>query len=256
MSGEEQAFEKLSRIGLTSAEVKVYLVLLKSRAEMDAREVSRDSGVPYSKVHTVLEKLASKSLISVRRGRPAAYMIKMPSEGLSEYRRLVTREVEEKFEEVEAALESFQAAADAEKPDIWIIKNPEEISRRVHSTISGAVREVDVALPFVPPWASDAFLPAFLRLKAEKVSTKILLSSDAGGDRLRSISEISDLRVRDRMFGGGIIVDESEAILFIGSDGASPVVAIWSNHAGLVQIAKTYFENLWESSVAYTEWRN
>ena len=56
------------------------------------------------------------------------------------------------------------------------------------------------------------------------------------------------VRARDRMFGGGIIVDGNEAILFIASEGSNPSVAIWSNHVGLVQIAKTYFDNLWASS--------
>ncbi|MDI9644707.1 MAG: helix-turn-helix domain-containing protein [Candidatus Verstraetearchaeota archaeon] len=254
-SGEGLALEKLTEVGLTEAEAHVYLALLKRRAEMGAREVSEASGIPYSKVYTVLEKLASKSLISVRRGRPTSYIVRMPSEALNEYRRLVVREVEEKFREVEAALETFQAETAAEKPDIWIIKSPEEIVRRARLTVSGAVNEVDVALPFVPNWAVEVFLPAFLRLKANNILTKVLLSSGAGEEKLGSISEMSDLRVRDKMFGGGVIADESEAILFIASEGATPIIAIWSNHAGLVQIAKTYFDNLWNSSVPYAQWR-
>jgi len=48
------------------------------------------------------------------------------------------------------------------------------------------------------------------------------------------------------MFGGGIIVDGKEAILFMGED--KPTLVIWSNHLGLVQFAKDYFQHLWNSS--------
>jgi hypothetical protein len=48
------------------------------------------------------------------------------------------------------------------------------------------------------------------------------------------------------MFGGGVIVDGKEAILFLGEE--KPTLVIWSNHVGLVQFAKDYFEHLWDSS--------
>ena len=57
---------------------------------------------------------------------------------------------------------------------------------------------------------------------------------------------VAEVRVRDQMFGGGIIVDGKEAILFMGED--KPTLVIWSNHLGLVQFAKDYFQHLWDSS--------
>jgi len=54
------------------------------------------------------------------------------------------------------------------------------------------------------------------------------------------------LRVRNNMFGGGVIVDGKEAMLFLGEE--KPSLVIWSNHAGLVRFAKEYFQFLWESS--------
>jgi hypothetical protein len=48
------------------------------------------------------------------------------------------------------------------------------------------------------------------------------------------------------MFGGGIIIDGKEAMLFLGED--KPSLVIWSNHVGLVQFARDYFQFLWDSS--------
>jgi sugar-specific transcriptional regulator TrmB len=62
----------------------------------------------------------------------------------------------------------------------------------------------------------------------------------------KELDKVAEVRVRDQMFGGGIIVDGKEAILFLGED--KPTLVIWSNHLGLVQFAKDYFQHLWNSS--------
>ncbi|MGC9345496.1 MAG: hypothetical protein ACP5ER_01715 [Candidatus Bathyarchaeales archaeon] len=64
--------------------------------------------------------------------------------------------------------------------------------------------------------------------------------------KIEGLAYISDLRVRDQMFGGGIIVDGKEAILFLGEE--KPSLVIWSNHVGLVRFARDYFQFLWDSS--------
>jgi hypothetical protein len=55
--------EELSSLGLTSGEARVYLSLLK-RGSSKAGSIVRDSGVSYSKVYDVLERLGSKGLVS------------------------------------------------------------------------------------------------------------------------------------------------------------------------------------------------
>ncbi len=63
---------------------------------------------------------------------------------------------------------------------------------------------------------------------------------------LRKVSGISELKFRDHMFGGGVIADGKEAMLFLGED--KPSLVIWSNHVGLVGFAREYFQFLWDSS--------
>ena len=64
---------------------------------------------------------------------------------------------------------------------------------------------------------------------------------------LKKFPCVSELRVRDHMFGGGVIADSKEAMLFLGED--KPSLVIWSNHVGLVGFAREYFQFLWDSSV-------
>ena len=75
----------LRGIGLTDTEAEVYLALLDGEA--DAKAASESSGVPYSKVHTVLSRLMKKSLIIERGGRPAVYAAKKVQDGIRDYKR-------------------------------------------------------------------------------------------------------------------------------------------------------------------------
>ena len=63
---------------------------------------------------------------------------------------------------------------------------------------------------------------------------------------IKKFSGLGELRIRDHMFGGGIIADGKEAMLFLGED--KPSLVIWSNHVGLVGFAREYFQFLWDSS--------
>jgi sugar-specific transcriptional regulator TrmB len=237
---------RLMEIGLTSTEARVYVTLL--RGETDAKRLSERSRVPYSKIHTVLSKLVSKSLVVDCGGRPSVYATKRPSEGLLDYKRAVVADLEVKLKGAEEVLADLEAERDSEKSDIWIIKNQEDILRRTYETLNSAEREVKLALPVAPDGVVAALTPVLMRLKSEKISMRLLLTHDFPESELKRFSELANVKLRDKMFGGGIIVDNDEALLFIGSSGGVVNLAIWSNHAGLVQVARTYFDYLWEGS--------
>jgi len=243
---KDSTLVRLMEIGLTRTEAKVYVALLKGEA--DAKGLSERSGVPYSKIHTVLSRLIRKSLVEDRGGRPSVYATKKPSEGLLDYKRSVVADLETRLKGAEEALADLEMARDSEKSDIWIIKNQEDILRRAYETLNNAEKEVKLALPVAPDWAVAALTPVLMRLKSEKISLRLLLTHDFPAEELKKLSDLANVKLRDKMFGGGIIVDNDEALLFIGSTGAAVNLAIWSNHAGLVQVAKTYFDYLWEGS--------
>lgn len=243
---EDSTMKKLMEIGLTSTEARVYIALLKG--ETNAKGLSERSVVPYSKIHTVLSRLISKSLVVDRGGRPSVYATKRTSEGLVDYKHAMVADLEAKLKGAEGALADLEAERDSEKSDIWIIKNQEDILRRTYETLNSAQREVQLALPVAPVGVVGVLTPVLMRLKSEKISVKLLLTHDFPANELKRLSDLANVKLRDKMFGGGIIVDNDKALLFIGSSGGGVDVAIWSNHAGLVQVARTYFDYLWEGS--------
>jgi ABC-2 type transport system permease protein len=66
---------------------------------------------------------------------------------------------------------------------------------------------------------------------------------------IKRFGGLGETRIRDHMFGGGIIADGKEAMLFLGED--KPTLVIWSNHIGLVGFAREYFQFLWDSSASF-----
>jgi sugar-specific transcriptional regulator TrmB len=243
---EDPALEVLRSLGLTHAEAKLYVALLKGSS--DAKSLSRSSGVPYTKIHTVLSRLMARSLIVEKGGRPAIYEAKKVAQGLAEFKLQAEDDFESKLKEAEEALTRIAAAGETEKPDIWIIRSQEEILGKAYQTIGGAKNEVKLTLPVAPDWVISALLPVLKRLRAEEVSLKLLLARNLLEGELSKARDLAEIRVRDKMFGGGAIVDDKEALLFIGSEDLAISPAIWSNSAGLVRIARTYFDYLWESS--------
>jgi sugar-specific transcriptional regulator TrmB len=68
----ESVVEKLQRIGLTEYEAKAYLALLNTHLST-ATKVSEKSGVPRTKIYTVLEALKQKGWVRVYSGVPLLF---------------------------------------------------------------------------------------------------------------------------------------------------------------------------------------
>lgn len=243
---EDEILKVLRDCGLTETESKVYLALL--RGGGDAKEISRRSGVPYTKVHTVLSSLIKKGLITMAGGRPATYSAKGVSDGIGEYRAFLKKNLEEVTEKAEKMLMALQI--EPEKSDIWIIRKNDDILRRSYQMLEGSKKEVKIALPITPKWLVERLLPAFMRLRGEGVEISMLVTSSTALEGIQALSRFSTVRMRDRMFGGGLIVDGREAMLFIGKSEGSMDTAIWANHMGLIQLANAYFDFLWAGSEA------
>jgi sugar-specific transcriptional regulator TrmB len=201
--------------------------------------------VPYSKIHTLLRKLEEKDLAKEKRGRPTLYEAVEPRVALEKYQKRLAEDLAKRVVQAEQALQEVAMVEETEKPDIWIIKGQEEILRKAYEALNGAKEGVKLALPVVPELALAVFLPIMTRLNAEKVSLKLLLPRGVGDEVLGRLGELAEIGLRDRMFGGGLIVDDREALLVIGSEGTSLNLAIWSSHSGLVDLAKAYFDYLW-----------
>jgi sugar-specific transcriptional regulator TrmB len=241
----EDTRQVLHEIGLNNYEVDAYVALLES-GQMTAMEISKKANVPYSKIYDVLNLLKDKKWINSVEARPTKYYPTPPAEALATaknrledkyvgWEQTIARELQPLYEKRELV----------ERPDILILRGQQSIMAKLEEILKKASKEIMIAAPAFATniIASTAFSPEILQ--KSRVNVKLMVTGKA--EDWKNLKRFaSEIRVRDQMFGGGIIADGKEAILFLGEE--KPSLVIWSNHVGLVRFAREYFQFLWDSS--------
>ena len=214
---------------------------------MTAMEISKSASVPYSKIYDVLNSLKEKGWVKSSESRPYKYYPISPTEAVA-----VTRQkFEDKYQIWERSVtEELQPLYEkrelVERPDILILHGQQAVLTKLEEVVRKATKEVMVAAPaFAKPIVASA--DEFFEELKKTVCVRLLVAGKVEDwVSLKKAIGVNELRVRDHMFGGGVIADGKEAMLFLGED--KPSLVIWSNHGGLVGFAREYFQFLWDSS--------
>jgi len=245
----EDAKKILREIGLREYETRAYLILLE-RGVMTASEVSEHGGIPYSKVYETLNSLERKGWIEVERGRPSRYFPKAPSESLEAARLRLEDMVNSWKHVILGELQPLYEKRELlEKPDIWILRGEFSILAKMREMLDAARNELMIAAPAFAKGFVDSSVSVLGQVRSSGVSVKVMVAGDWDVEK---IAKVGETRVRDSLFGGGVIVDGKEALLFLGEADTkrsySGLLVIWSNHIGLVKFAREYFQLLWDTA--------
>lgn len=246
MSINESTREMLREMGLNAYEVDAYVALLET-GQMTAMEISREAKVPYSKIYEVLNSLKEKGWVKSSESRPFKYYPVSPLEATA----FAKQRLEDKFlgweQMVSEMLQPLYEKRElVERPDILILHGQQAVVTKLEEVLKKANKEIMIAAPsFAKPIIASAD-QMFSGLK-KTVTVKIMVAGKGDEWRLlKKAAGVNELRAREHMFGGGVIADGKEAMLFLGEE--KPSLVIWSNHAGLVGFAREYFQFLWDSS--------
>jgi sugar-specific transcriptional regulator TrmB len=247
MAISEETRDTLHEMGLNAYEIDAYLVLLEG-GQMTAMEISQQANVPYSKMYEVLNSLKDKGWIKSTETRPFKYFPVPPLEA--------TRSTKLRFEGKYANWENtvaetlqplYEKREIVERPDMLILRGQQAVLNKLEDVFKKASVEIVVA---APEFAKPLIALAEPLLGSGLKKTVIIKLMTAGKKEdwlsIKKFAGLGELRIRDHMFGGGIIADGKEAMLFLGED--KPSLVIWSNHVGLVEFAREYFQFLWDSS--------
>ncbi len=247
MSINENTRDALREMGLNAYEIDAYIVLLEG-GQMTAMEISQQATVPYSKMYEVLNSLKEKGWIKSSETRPFKYYPVPPLEAT----RFTKLRLEDKYLNWENTVaENLQPLYEkrelVERPDMLILRGQQAVLSKLEEVLKKASLEIVIAAPeFAKPVI--ALAEPLLGSGLKKTVRVKLMAAGKKEDWLflKKFSGLSELRIRDHMFGGGVIADGKEAMLFLGED--KPTLVIWSNHVGLVGFAREYFQFLWDSS--------
>jgi sugar-specific transcriptional regulator TrmB len=246
VSVDENTRETLRDMGLNAYEVDAYVALLDS-GQMTAMEISRVAKVPYSKIYEVLNSLKEKGWIKSSETRPFKYYPVPPLEAAA----FTKQRLEDKYQGweqtvAEALQPLYEKRELVERPDILILHGSQAVLAKLEEVVKKANKEIMIAAPvFAKPILASADM---LLSGLKKNVTVKLMAAGEGEDwkALKKIAGVNEFRIRDHMFGGGVIADGKVAMLFLGEE--KPSLVIWSNHVGLVGFAREYFQFLWDSS--------
>ena len=245
MSVSPEAKKSLRELGLTHYEARAYLSLLE-KSSMTASQVSEVADLPYSKVYETLNSLEKKGWIKIERGRPSRYHPKSPSEAL-EAAKLRFKSVMRAWERnVLGELQPlYEKREIREKPDIWIIRGEFNILAKLREMLNTVKNELMIAAPALSDTLVETVYPMLTHLQSIGVRILFMVSKDAKRGSIEKMADVAEVRVRDHMFGGGVIADGREAMLLLGEE-ERPTLVIWADHVGLVKLAKDYFRYLWD----------
>jgi sugar-specific transcriptional regulator TrmB len=251
VSISDRSRKAMENLGLTGYEIRVYLSLLDT-GSMTAADISKKSGVPYSKIYEVLNSLEEKGWLESGSSRPQKFFPKSPSTALGIMR---TRH-ENNFRESQSTIVNElmpMYTKSGMKERIWVARGVYNIIAKVNEIIQNVQQELLVALPFVAVDIAKPLQPE-LRTLHDRGAAKIniLASAKISPDTVKTLSRVAEVRLKDGLFGGGIIGDAKHVIILLGEgtgdSGSFEPIAIWADHAGLAGFAKGYFQYLWEDA--------
>lgn len=249
MTTSEKTKRAMRELGLTNYEAQAYASLLEL-GPMPAGRISQSAHIPYSKIYEVLGSLESKGWIETERGRPSKYYPKPPSVALDTIR----LQLEDTFSRNESQILSelqpiYEKKEVHERPDIWIVRGQYNVLSKIQEMLERSRKEILIAVSEIPVQVAKILFVTLTRLKERGVKISLMTTRDASTDTLKDFLGIGEIRVRDQMFGGGIVSDSKEVMLVLaGQAGESAALAIWADHPGLAKFAKDYFEYLWNDA--------
>ncbi len=239
----------LQGLGLTDYEIKAYVSLL-SNSGVQASEVSKDSEVPVSKIYEVLSNLEKKGWVESQNSRPTKYFPKSPATALQALKMRMEAELKSNEDHLLAELMPlYEQKEIQERPDIWIIRGDYNIIAKISESIDRCKNELLVVIPSALNSVVELIIPALTDVKSTGVRVMILMSGEISEKTVSKIRSLAELRFKENMFGGGVIIDAREVVLLLGrSSEERDDLAIWSDHAGLASFAKSYFDFLWKEA--------
>jgi len=231
-----KVLEALEKLGLTEYESRAYTKLVE-HGHLSAKEASKLTEIPYSKIYTTLISLVDKGWVSVKEGRPKKYRPIDPSFASELALKNQTQALTDASKTISDTLQSLYSEDIAVgKSEIWSIRGHANVLRKLRDTIRAAYHEIFCLLMY--PDDSDLIQISTMIQEAKERGCKVLAYYKKSPEKEVNPS-INNLMIiwesSHKITGKGIFVFADSKIIFLGTlDEKS--VALWSNDMSLAEV--------------------
>src|ERR1044072_1863451 len=146
MSVSDKSRKAMESLGLTGYEIKVYLSLLEM-GSMTASEISKRSGVPYSKIYEVLNSLEDKGWLESSSSRPQKFFPKSPLTAIEAIRMRIESGLKDNETLILGELMPiYEKSGTKERPEIWVARGNYKNVAQVNENIKKCEKKVLIDL--------------------------------------------------------------------------------------------------------------
>lgn len=237
----------LTNIGLTKYEIECYKGMLELGI-VKAKELCKQTGVPYGRIYDVLQQLAEKGLISVIPTKPKSFKVIDPKLAFA----LALQKKEEELKHLRqslSGLEFKQPEVHRTKDSTVVLRGKEqqfEIVRHFHRTVKKEL--MSISRNFNP---DVAYKTAIRQALQRKVSMRVIIRALMQKNK-EFITECVDngAEFREKELSGLrlVIKDREEMLLSIVEPKTNDRFSIYTNNKEFVSSMAVFFNTLWNSS--------
>lgn len=222
----ESILSNLKDLGFTEYEGKVYMSLINEHP-LSAYNVSKNSGVPHSRVYDITRRLIRKSYVTSKGTNPELFSPISPEELISRLKRDNTKLTND----LKQQMDSIKFTADFDP--VWNLAGHMEALEMAEQLIEEADKDI-----FVGIWEQEleSLKNSFQKAEKRGVKIHILLYGEGtpefGEVYYHSTENLEDITVVGRSLD--LIIDSTVCIT--GSlGGTSPCQAVWTRNKGLIK---------------------
>ncbi|MHA1819394.1 MAG: TrmB family transcriptional regulator [Promethearchaeota archaeon] len=247
--------ESLKELGFTEYETSIYLTLV-TYGPMNAKELSKKSGVPYSRIYQILQNLFERSFVfRDEDARPTIFKAAPPSDALERARRKLVENVNNKARSLFDLLNPlYLMKSIPQKFEIFHIEGTEQCLIQIEKLIKLTKSSLYISSSDIT--ILDDIIEKVELLRRKGISNiKILLersirTKKGRTDLVKRFLKVGEVREASTIFGTMIVSDKNSMFLlykkFILE--MNSYAGIFSENVVLGPLANEYFHQLFINS--------
>lgn len=172
---KDEIIENLKDLGMKEYEAKVYVTLIQ-KGPSTAQQVSKASGVPYSRIYDVLKELESRDWILRTEEKPVVFKARHEEHAVGKLKENLVQKSQKVMKDIKTIKTS---QVETQKVEVLVLRDWRSILSAMRDNLYDVEWGIASMIGFRHPEYTNDFL---LRARKANVDVKVLMRDDLGLD--------------------------------------------------------------------------